>query len=303
MKKIAGIATTLAIATAFCGFCTGIASSVNAEAETTPTVSTSAVGTAPKVILSPGRSYNSSVTYSIDSAAGDKVTKLTSAQEGEYFVENAWFANYSAGENLPNATTTRTDVQFAGWRYAVDGETKIVKTMPTVTDDLYLYAHWTTGDVGSNPEVPDNPDNPDNPDKPVTGNNSGLTYGPATGATSSAGTGGYIVGEIKEKNMTWASGGWDNGFLMTFDSGDYTNNITVYLQQGDVVKVRCNYSSKSIGVGYDKIKNAPSQIADDGTSDHNIVIKTSGYYTFKQYWANNADGNDAYMLVTYSATK
>lgn len=164
MKKIAGIATTLAIATAFCGLCTGIAANVTADAESPEaSVSTSAVGSAPKVILCAGRSYNNSVTYSIDSAAGDKVTKLTSTDESKYFVENAWFANYSAGEKLPNATTTRTDVTFAGWRYALDGETKVVTTMPTVTDDLYLYAHWTSGDTGSNPTIPDKPDNPDNP--------------------------------------------------------------------------------------------------------------------------------------------
>ena len=158
MKKIANIAATLAMATAFCGFCSGVALNVTANAETTPapTVSTSAVGTTPKVILSPGAFYNNS----IEASAGSKVTKLTAAEEGQYFVENAWFANYSVGEELPKATTTRTGVTFLGWRYTVDGEPKVVGTMPAVTDDLYLYAHWSAGDVGSNPGVPDIPDLP-----------------------------------------------------------------------------------------------------------------------------------------------
>lgn len=141
------------MATAFCGFCTGVAANVTANAETTstPTVSTSAIGPSPKVILNPGAFYNNS----IETSAGSKVTKLTATEEAQYFVENAWFANYTAGEALPKATTTRSDVTFAGWRYAVDGETKVVTTMPTVTDDLYLYAHWSSG---ANPTPNPGPD-------------------------------------------------------------------------------------------------------------------------------------------------
>ena len=291
MKKIAGIATTLAIATAFCGFCTGIASSVNAEAETTPTVSTSAVGTAPKVILSPGRSYNSSVTYSIDSAAGDKVTKLTSAQEGEYFVENAWFANYSAGENLPNATTTRTDVQFVGWRYAVDGETKIVKTMPTVTDDLYLYAHWTTGDVGSNPEVPDKPDPDPDPDPDVPGRPSrvAVTVGNC-----------YIVGQLSgESRFTF-----DTGILLENDDSNkpegasHQYKITIALKVGETIKFyykKTASEANDVWAGWLENNNGSFGTKLKNDTDTNIQVLEAGTYTFYVKLYTNDGGGSVWV--------
>lgn len=138
------------MATAFCGLCTGCATDIeNGKAQgDTPTAAVSAVGTEPKVILNPGwASGRGSTANTIATGA----TKLDSAAEGQYFVENAYFATVAAGETLPEAT--RAGYTFDGWVYAVDGEIVKVTTMPTeLADDLYLYAQWTTtGGVNPNP--------------------------------------------------------------------------------------------------------------------------------------------------------
>lgn len=258
MKKIAGIAATLAMATAFCGFCTGVAANVTANAETTstPAVSTSAIGASPKVILNPGAFYNNS----IETSAGSKVTKLTATEEAQYFVENAWFANYTAGEALPKATTTRSGVTFAGWRYAVDGETKVVTTMPTVTDDLYLYAHWSSGANPTPTPGPTPTPTPGGDDPTVTANQILIKFTDAkvvieftvptwgttgayvyawTGATTHLGAwpGTQISGNTVNIAASMAS---IEGIKLSFkeDSTDKeTSNFKAQLTNGQVVKI------------------------------------------------------------------
>lgn len=159
MKKITGLAATMALGLAFCGFCSGCAAGVkqNTEAPSVPAATVSADG-GYKVILNPGIHINGTTPATIESGA--KVTKAGS----EKFVENGYIANYSTGEDLPKAETTRSNVTFAGWRYAVDGVPTVVTKMPDVSKlegDLYLYAHWTVGsgnnpgpNPGPNPTIP-----------------------------------------------------------------------------------------------------------------------------------------------------
>lgn len=165
MKKYTSLATALCIATAFCGACAGLASNVKAnaaapDAADVPVVSVSADSTA-KVILCPGRNYSGNEIVN-NTISGDKVKKLTETEEKNestnYWVENAYFANLSVGEDLPKPTSPRSDITFVGWRYAVDGEMVTVEKMPSVTETTILYAHWTAG--SGSVVVPPTPDKP-----------------------------------------------------------------------------------------------------------------------------------------------
>lgn len=148
MKKIASIATALCMATAFCGFCTGCAAEIkdNGVAGGTHSAMTSA-DSQYKVILSPGYQQGFGST---ENTVSSGATKLTEAQEGEYFVSNAYFATVAAGEDLPAAETTRAKTTFVGWTYAKDGIVETVEKMPaSLGEDLYLYAQWQTEGGGA----------------------------------------------------------------------------------------------------------------------------------------------------------
>lgn len=163
MKKITSLAAALCMATAFCGFCTGCAmqlddkdqSSSVATSVSTGNAATTAATDERKVILSPGWYYGATgkTENEIEDAGA---TKLSAADEGVYFVENAYFAEVAAGDELPEPTTTRSGMTFVGWRYAKDGEVVTVNTMPNVTtlsSDLILYAEWfSTG--AETPDIP-----------------------------------------------------------------------------------------------------------------------------------------------------
>ncbi len=129
--------------------------------------------------------------------------------------------------------------------------------------------------------------------KPVDPN-AALTYKAVdTTFNATTGEGGYLVGQIKSKGN--ASFVTDKGFKMTFDSGDdYSFKIRIYLNKGDIIKLRVGSS----WLGYDKLTGTkPTQISDGGGNDRNIVINEDGYYTIKQWWANNPGGG---FTISYS---
>ena len=146
------------MATAFCGFCTGCAAEIKehgtAGVNGSHSVTTSA-DSQYKVILSPGYWQGFGST---ENTVAEGATKLTEAQESEYFVSNAYFATVEAGADLPAAVTTRAKTTFVGWTYAKDGVVETVQKMPvTLDEDLYLYARWQTEGSGSpiDPTPPD----------------------------------------------------------------------------------------------------------------------------------------------------
>lgn len=170
MKKITSIAAALFMATAFCGVCSGCASEINAKSESkNDTAPTAAVATSAdyKVILCPGNYYSGN-TAQPNTVSGDGITKLQAADEDAYFVNNAYFANMTAGSALPVATTTRANTTFEGWTYAEGGVVKTVTHMPaSLSDNLYLYASWKSNGSGSpnpNPNPNPNPDPNPTPD-------------------------------------------------------------------------------------------------------------------------------------------
>lgn len=158
MKKFTSIAAAFCMATAFCGFCTGCAAEIKehgtAGANGSHSVTTSA-DSQYKVILSPGYWQGFGST---ENTVAEGATKLTEAQESEYFVSNAYFATVEAGADLPAAVTTRAKTTFVSWTYAKDGVVETVQKMPvTLDEDLYLYARWQTEGSGSpiDPTPPD----------------------------------------------------------------------------------------------------------------------------------------------------
>lgn len=163
MKKITSVATALCLATAFCGFCSGCASDIQNQSSVgiTPATSAQADGASSehKVILCPGYHAGFGTTANTIS---DGATKLSEQQEEDYWVDNAYYATVSAGQELPTPETTREETRFVGWTYAKDGIVVTVDKMPSeLDDDLILYAKWFTegqeakpdsGEVGEDPD-------------------------------------------------------------------------------------------------------------------------------------------------------
>lgn len=141
-KKVSTLAATVAVATAFCGLCAGVATTVKAEAAPA-NVQTSAAGSY-KVILNPGWNFDGGQKKlnTIDDAG------VTAASASTYYADNAYIANYSVGETLPTPTSGRSGMIFLGWRYSKDGELITVDKMPAATDgDVYLYANWKSDKI------------------------------------------------------------------------------------------------------------------------------------------------------------
>ncbi len=169
MKKITSLAAALCMATAFCGFCAGCASQVEGTVEPdNATVVTSDVA-ANKLILCPGWNYSGKTKKLNTLTASADIVKLTAAEEGNlslekngaYWVENAYFCNLAAGATLPTPTKGRSDIEFKGWRMAIDGVPTIVSTVPAITETTVLYAHWeATGNGGPGPTPDPTPDPP-----------------------------------------------------------------------------------------------------------------------------------------------
>ena len=158
MKKFTSVAASI-LAAAFCGLCTGCATDIKVNNNNTPApdVFTSAEdapiapATDYKVILNPGRVANGS------SFTNNKITSGATEVSGgaPYYTDNAYVCTVSAGADLPTPTTTRSGMTFVGWRYASEGELVTVSAMPDtskLTENLYLYAEWTTS--GSGPVDP-----------------------------------------------------------------------------------------------------------------------------------------------------
>ncbi|MCM1368577.1 MAG: hypothetical protein NC184_07200, partial [Roseburia sp.] len=169
MKKIVSIAASLCMATAFCGFCSGCAAearSSDGDNGASHQAVTQAAGSDYKVILNPGWYYSGN-TKTLNTITDAGVTKMSAAEAesdiDKHYVENAYFADLSAGENLPAAETTRTGMTFVGWWYVKDGETVKVETMPSASEldgHLYLYAQWSGGTGNSGNQNPNPNPNP-----------------------------------------------------------------------------------------------------------------------------------------------
>jgi len=191
MKKTT-IAAMLCMATAFCGFCSGCAANirsesaakehtrVTAEADAAVGADDAAASEDVKyVILNPGMYYSGGGKKSNTIAEG--ATALTDDQKkNTYFVENGYIATVAAGENLPTPTTA-SGLTFAGWRYAKDGELVTVDKMPaSLTEDMFLYAHWTDGTGTVDPDPKPDPDPIPGGEIVMTGKSTALVFSDAT---------------------------------------------------------------------------------------------------------------------------
>ncbi|MCH5161974.1 MAG: hypothetical protein J1G38_00600 [Clostridiales bacterium] len=213
-KKMSTLAATVAVATAFCGLCTGAATKVNAEASPANAVATAASDF--KVILNPGWNFVDGVkTPNTIEDAG-----VAKADAATYFVDNAYIANYTVGEKLPAAESCREDMEFLGWRYSKDGELVTVTTMPAATDgDVYLYANWKTDVVGSGGK-----DDPIDPDPDPEKKTNGLYVG------------GKIVAPLVVNGGASSTGGlkaeyWLGGGKVTLNKGDV---VTIYMNNEQI---------------------------------------------------------------------
>ncbi|WP_438847269.1 hypothetical protein [Anaerocaecibacter muris] len=257
MKKITSIATALCMATAFCGFCTGCAAEIkdNGVAGGTHSAMTSA-DSQYKVILSPGYQQGFGST---ENTVSSGATKLTEAQEGEYFVSNAYFATVAAGEDLPAAETTRAKTTFVGWTYAKDGVVETVEKMPaSLGEDLYLYAQWQTEGGGA---VIDPTPEPEPEPEPQPGKDTGL-----------------VVNGTLHKLVVNAGNTTTTEYWLGADA-------TVKLTKGDVVTLQVNGTKISAFID-------PSSIGVDksntSTAQSSFKVTTTG--AFSLYLRANKDG-------------
>ena len=149
-KKVSTLAATVAVATAFCGLCAGIATTVKAESNAPAPVQTSAANDY-KVILNPGWNFESG-TKKLNTITDAGVTEITATQAEslKYYVENGYICNIPVGDPLPTPTAGRTGLTFAGWRYTKNGEVLKVSNVPAATTgNIYLYADWTAKTTSS----------------------------------------------------------------------------------------------------------------------------------------------------------
>lgn len=254
-KKITSLAAALISATAFCGLCTGCASNIatNKTDVRNPEILASTDETTPaaahKVILSPGW-YVSGGIQTNNAVDG---TDVTEADGDTYFVDNAYVCNLAAGEDLPEATTTRDGMTFVGWRYASEGEIITVAKMPDVTkleSDLYLYAEWaTSGDI--------DPDDPDNPDIPDTGNKI-MSIG----------------GSLADVEFTKKTSG-----MPANQEGEYfAENVS--LTQGNVLSFKINGANVNL-----EVESGVTAVTGSGSS---VTVAATGTYTVSvKKWNDN----------------
>ncbi|MDE7464477.1 MAG: hypothetical protein K2M48_05555, partial [Clostridiales bacterium] len=97
-KKVSKLAATVAVATAFCGLCAGVATTVNAEAAPA-NVQTSAAKSDYKVILNPGWNFEGGVKkLNTITDAG-----VTEADAETYHVDNAYILQSFGGRSFAEA--------------------------------------------------------------------------------------------------------------------------------------------------------------------------------------------------------
>lgn len=215
-----------------------------------------------------------------DGNDGDDDTEYTvtfDANGGTFTEDVAPVTRQTVDGRITNAMLP--DVTFEGktlegWYTAKTGGSLVTTTVFTAAQTVYAVWKDNGGSGGE--------------DNPGGDRNESLTY------EAVSGTGAWVVGEIASKDMTWSGGGWDNGFVMERadePTGNKQYKITVYLEEGDIVKIRYNATAASgDGIGYSQIENGGDlTCCESAASDDNILINESGYFTmyFKFEWDSN----------------
>ncbi len=113
-----------------------------------------------KIYLVPGV-YKSGDNKKLNTITASGVKKLDDAECEAIYTENAYVCTKAVGEKLPTPRSTRKDkngepYRFNGWWAIVEGTVTYYQTVPSMTEQTFLYADWRADlSQRKDPVIPD----------------------------------------------------------------------------------------------------------------------------------------------------